>query len=482
MNRREFYHFIFNDKEKDLKKIAIINENLNLTYAQFQEEIKHCSNILKKYSVKSGTKIGLIIGDHASFLSMLMAGYLVDATVIPIYVNVGEEKLCQIIRELNVNILISDKEIRGHVKEKFSCMQKELFLSTEAKHRDDLDDDIVLIMMTSGTTNKPKGVMLSTGNISTNVLSICEYLKLVENDKVLIVKNTNHISTIVGEMLVGLYMGVTLIFNSNMIRMVNLDCIIEQYGATVFFAVPSLLQRMLQNEKKEQDTLRIINFYGSKISEADIRFLLKKYPKINFIYSYGQTEASPRVTYIERDDIERYMGSSGRTIRGVTVMIKDEKGNVLGPNEEGEIVVSGPNIMRGYYNNKFMTEKVIIDGLLHTGDFGYVNEEGYLFVTGRRDNMIIISGKNIHPEEIEEIISEYEGVVEVLVEEKKYGGINGLVCYIVKNENSEIEPKDILHFVRAKVEDYKTPREIIFVSELEKTPSGKIKRNCCTIR
>lgn len=482
MNRREFYHFLFNDKEKDLTKIAIINENLHLTYTQFQEEIEYCADILKRYSVKSGTKIGLMIGDHTSFLTILMAGYLVDAAVIPIYVNVGEEKLSQIIEELNVNILISDKRNRVHVKEKFSCMQKELFLSMEAKYRDDLDDDIVLIMMTSGTTNKSKGVMLSTGNISSNVLSICDYLKLVENDKVLIVKNTNHISTIVGEMLVGLYVGVTLIFNGNVIRMNNMDCIIEQYKATVFFAIPCLLQRMLQHGKKEQENLRIINFYGSKIPVGDIRFLLKKYPKTNFIYSYGQTEASPRVTYIERDDLERYIGSSGRTIKGVTVTIKDGQGNVLNPNEEGEIVVSGPNIMRGYYNNKLMTEKVIIDGQLHTGDLGYVNKEGYLFVTGRRDNMIIISGKNIHPEEIEEIISEYEGVVEVLVEEKKYGGINGLVCYIVKNKGSEIESKDILHFVRTKVEDYKTPREVIFVSELEKTPSGKVKRNCCVRR
>lgn len=482
MNRREFYHFLLNDKEKDMTKIAIVNEKLHLTYAQFQEEIERCADILKRYSVKSGTKIGLMIGDHASFLTILMAGYLADATVIPIYVNVGEEKLNHIIEELNVNILISDNKNRDHVEETFSCMQKELFLSMEAEYQNDLDDDIVLIMMTSGTTNKSKGVMLSTDNISSNVLSICDYLKLVENDNVLIVKNTNHISTIVGEMLVGLYAGVTLIFNGNVIRMNNMDRIIDQYGVTVFFAVPYLLQRMLQHGEEEQDHLRIVNFYGAKIPVADIRCLLKKYPKTNFIYSYGQTEASPRVTYIERDDLERYMGSSGRTIKGVSVTIQDEQGKVLGPNEEGEIVVSGPNIMRGYYNNKPLTEKAIIDGQLHTGDLGYVNEEGYLFVTGRRDNMIIISGKNIHPEEIEEIISEYEGVVEVLVEEKKYGGINGLVCYIVRSEGSEIEPKDILRFVRTKVEDYKTPREVIFASELEKTPSGKVKRNRCVSR
>ncbi len=478
MNKRELYDFLLNDRKKDMTKIAIVNEKSKYTYAQFQDEINRCTSILEKYCVNSGTKLGLKLADHASFLALLLAGYLLDATIIPIYVNVGEEKMSHIIDELNINILISDSANRDEIDEVFSSMDKELYLSVESGYRNDLDDDVALIMMTSGTTNKSKGVMLTTGNISSNVESIYHYLQLENDDNVLIVKNTNHISTIVGEMLVSIYAGVTLVFNGNVIRMNNIDRLIEQYRVTVFFAVPYLLQRMLLDGKKEQSNLRIVNFYGAKISEVVVRGLLKKYPNTNFIYSYGQTEASPRVTYIERKDLERFMGASGRPIKGVSVTIQDEFGNVLGAEEEGEIVVSGPNVMRGYYMNEELTEKTIIDGQLHTKDLGYFNKEGYLFVTGRKDNMIIISGKNIHPEEIEGVISEYEGVEEVLVEEKKYGGISGLICFIVKSEGCEIETKDILRFVRDKVEDYKTPREIVFVSELDKTTSGKIKRNC----
>lgn len=476
MNKRELYDFLLNDQNKAMTKLAIVTEKSEYTYAEFQEEINQCVGVLKKYCKNNCTKIGLKIGDHASFLTVLLAGYLLEATIVPIYVNVGEEKKRHIIDELNINILISDSTINNNPDAIFECMQKELYISIENDYQNDLDDDVALIMLTSGTTNKSKGVMLTTENISTNIKSINDYLQLVNDDHVLIVKNTNHISTIVGEMLVSIYAGVTLVFNGNIIQMNNIEKLIEKYKVTVFFAVPYLLQRMLLHGKDEQNNLRIVNFYGAKISESEIRKLLEKYPKTNFIYSYGQTEASPRVTYIERNDLERFLGSSGRPINGVSVTIQDELGNVLGAEEEGEIVVSGPNIMRGYYKNKELTEKTIIDGQLHTKDLGYLNKAGYLFVTGRKDNMIIISGKNIHPEEIEGIISEYVGVEEVLVEEKKYGGISGLICYIVKTEGYNIDIKDLLRFVRSRVEDYKTPREIVFVPELEKTSSGKIRR------
>ena len=222
------------------------------------------------------------------------------------------------------------------------------------------------------------------------------------------------------------------------------------------------------------------------MSKSDIIKLCTTYPEIEFIYSYGQTEASPRVTYIKKDDILKYPGSSGRTIKGVNLTIQDENGKVLGNNKEGEIGVTGPNVMRGYYNDSKLTEKVLRNGELHTGDLGYVNEEGYLYVTGRKDNMIIISGKNIHPEEVEEIIQSYPNVLEVLVKEKQFGNIKGLVCYIVKDQDANIEPREIMKFVKDNAEDYKVPREVIFVKRLEKTLSGKIKRNLdylewCTI-
>ena len=474
MNRLEFYDYIF--RNKNMTKLAIKNEQISLSYAELQEEIYRCVKILKRYNIKKGSKIGVMIKDHAIFLIVLMAGILVDATIVPIYINIGQEKIIHIIDELNINILISEKKNKSNDEKKINCMQKELFIYMEAEYQDDIDDDIVLIMLTSGTTSKSKGVMLSTINISSNVQSICNYLKLVEKDIILIVKNTNHVSTIVAEMLVSLYAGVTMVFCENVIHMNYLNRLIDKYMVSVFFAVPFLLRKMVEQEEASKGTLRIVNFYGSAISITDIKCLLQKYTKVNFIYSYGQTEASPRVTYIEREEMAKYWGSSGKTIEGISLNIQDEHGNILKPYAEGEIIVSGPNVMRGYYNNEVMTQKVIVDGQLHTGDLGYINEEGYLYVTGRKDNMIIISGKNIHPEEIEEIISEYEGVLEVLVEKKEYGGISGLVCYVVKRKESIIESKDILRFVRARVEDYKTPREIIFVTELEKTTSGKVKR------
>lgn len=480
MDRKDFYNLIFNDVYRENSKVAIKDNNGSISYEQLQEEINRCANCMKKSGIQKNDKIGLMIKTHRQFITLFLAGILADAAIVPIYTNIGKEKIDRIVEELNINYIISEKQIDGNTSEPFLCMQDELYLTKEisAKRKvDDIDDDIILIMMTSGTTNKAKGVMLSTTNISSNIKSICDYINFRDDDNVLIVKNTNHISTIVGEMLLALYTGVISVYNSNVIGINNLSNIINKNKVTIFFAVPFLLEKLLEQEVQVGQSLRLVNFYGAKMNTKNVQKLIEKYPKVNFIYSYGQTEASPRITYIERDDLMKYIGSSGKAVSGVSIMIQDKEGNVLEQNQTGEIVVSGLNIMRGYYNNPEMTKKVIVDGNLHTGDLGYINEDGYLYVVGRQDNMIIINGKNIHPEEIEMIVAGYEGVVEVLVEEKQYGRTRGLVCYVVKKNDTEIDVKDLLRYVRDRVEDYKIPREVIFVEQLEKTTSGKVKRN-----
>lgn len=486
MNKLEFYSTILGKKSVNNMNYAVENDEVSITYFDFDRKVKEYSEILKEYGIPKNSKVGIQIKDHTCFLTMFLATVYANLIAVPIYINVGEKKLQSIVEDMNISLLISDKKDIDRNDWRLNCFGKDLFISLREKNKNDVDNDIVMIMQTSGTTNKPKGVMLLVNNIISNIMAIDDYLELDKNEKFLIVKNTNHISTIVGEMLVGLYAGATLVFNDNALKINHVADIINKKEITTFFAVPSIMNTILRKNEKFNSSLKTINFYGAKMSKSDIIKLCTTYPEIEFIYSYGQTEASPRVTYIKKDDILKYPGSSGRTIKGVNLTIQDENGKVLGNNKEGEIGVTGPNVMRGYYNDSKLTEKVLRNGELHTGDLGYVNEEGYLYVTGRKDNMIIISGKNIHPEEVEEIIQSYPNVLEVLVKEKQFGNIKGLVCYIVKDQDANIEPREIMKFVKDNAEDYKVPREVIFVKRLEKTLSGKIKRNLdylewCTI-
>lgn len=170
-------------------------------------------------------------------------------------------------------------------------------------------------------------------------------------------------------------------------------------------------------------------------------------------------------------DLLKKIGSSGIPIKNVKVEIANKERD-----NSGEIVVSGPNVMLGYYNDVERTKKVIVDGKLYTGDYGYIDNDGYLYVFGRKDNMIISAGKNIYPEEIEQVLQSVTGVKEVLVQNISNDmGIEKFIAYIV-TDKIKPDKKTLFEVCKNKLENYKIPSKFVYVKELKKTPSGKIIR------
>ena len=156
----------------------------------------------------------------------------------------------------------------------------------------------------------------------------------------------------------------------------------------------------------------------------------------------------------------------------------DENGCECAPCVEGEVVVEGPNVMRGYYRDEEKTNQTIKDGKLFTGDIAYLDTDGFLHIVGRKDNMFIRGGKNIYPEEIENVLISHQDVLEALVKPvNKSNDVMDIIAYLVRKDGTNNEVCDIWDYCRSKLEDYKIPKQIIVVSQLEKTPSGKIKRN-----
>lgn len=473
MNNITLYNFLVN---KNNESMQVEDENNKLSINQLDAKAREYADILLSLGVSKKARIALQIGHHLPFLAFFLAGILLDAVIIPLYMHIGDEKMQKLLKDLDVNYLLKEGEKDEAAEKVIKSFGISIFCYEIRNIVQPIDKDVVLIMQTSGTTAVSKGVMLSVDNVYSNIVGISDYLELKKQDRILIIKNTNHISTIIGELLVGLYTGTSMVCRSDAFKLTHLNRLINTEKISVLFAVPYILRKMLSERDKCSNVLRIVNFYGGKIAPDEIRELLKHYPKTNFIYSYGQTEASPRVTYIKRKDLEKKSASSGKTIKGVSMYISDEKGKRLPPYQEGEIIICGPNVMRGYYNNEELTRKVIVEGKLHSGDIGYMDDEGYLYVTGRKDNMIIVAGKNIHPEEIEMLVSAYSGVKEVLVCSKVYKRTVGLVMYLVETEKEIVSIKELYIFLRDFLEDYKVPREIIIVPKLEKTASGKIIR------
>lgn len=459
------------------EKIAIKYKDVELSYCELDNAAKEIAD--KCFANIRRCNIGIVINNPMLFTVSLLAVSYLGCVAVPIYAYTGKEKIKDLVKKFSLEYVIFET---GY--DVFDVEKKEdgiTYLSDLIIHKETSidknysDKDCEIILLTSGTTGTPKGIMLSRDNIKSNVEAIGEYLSLTLNDKIFMVKNMNHSSSIIGELLVGLDNMCTIVFNSKILTASSMVNSIHDNNITVFFAVPTILREIILKHKQlnleKIGHLRIINFYGAPMSSQDIINLVELLPKCNLIYSYGLTEASPRVTYIMGSDLLKKAGSSGKPIKNVKIEISNK-----GIDNNGEIVVSGPNVMLGYYNNEEKTRRTIVDGKLYTGDYGYIDEDGYLYVQGRKDNMIISAGKNIYPEEIEQVLQTAEGVKEVLVRNiTDDKGVEKFIAYIV-TDDIELDMKSLFEVCKNGLENYKIPSKFVYVKELEKTPSGKIVR------
>lgn len=456
------------------EKIAIKYKDVELSYSELDDVIKKIAD--ECFADIERCNIGIVVNSPMLFTMSLMAVSYLGCVAVPIYAHTGKEKIKELVKQFSLEYVIFEKGYDVLNCEESTTVLSDLIIHKEVSvGKNHSDKNCEIILLTSGTTGAPKGIMLSRDNIKSNVEAIGDYLRLTLNDKIFMVKNMNHSSSIIGELLVGLDNMCTIVFNSKVLTassMVNSIC---DNNITVFFAVPTILREIILKHKQlnleKIGHLRIINFYGAPMSSQDIDKLVELLPNCNLIYSYGLTEASPRVTYIMGSDLLKKAGSSGRPIKNVKIEISNK-----GIDNNGEIVVSGPNVMLGYYNDAEKTRKTIVDGKLYTGDYGYIDEDGYLYVQGRKDNMIISAGKNIYPEEIEQVLQTAEGVKEVLVRNiSDDKGVEKFIAYIVTDD---IEPNmsSLFEVCKNSLENYKIPSKFVYVKELEKTPSGKIVR------
>lgn len=454
-----------------------IDENNKMTYEEMNLYIITLANKLKEYGVKKGSKVAIILDDRPmEFVKVMFAITYLDAIPFPIYSKSGEDKIVSIINYFEIDYAVGSFRKLDDLWECYD-FNKYSIVKTNNPVNNDLNPDTLMVLFTSGTTSMPKAIMLSEKNIKTNVLGISDYLNFTENDSILLIKNLNHSSTIVGELLVGVFNGIDIYFTNKMYTINNVEKMIYQNKITVLFAVPTIIKTILEKGKSEYlDSLRILNFYGGKLGEKDIYKLCNIMKNSEVIYSYGLTEAAPRVTYIKKDEELKHLGSSGKCIKNVKLYIINN-GKETKAGEVGEIVVEGDNVMLGYYKNPKKTKKTIIDGKLYTGDLGYKDEDGFLYVVGRIDNMCNYAGKNVYLEEIESIIMAYPKVLEVLVTPIfNDDEIVGFKAYVVMSEKSLFDYKRIFDHCVKNIDIYKVPKEIIYIDSLEKTASGKIKR------
>ena len=334
------------------------------------------------------------------------------------------------------------------------------------------EDDNCTIIYTSGTTGKPKGAMLSHKNLVANTREFTTVITMSSEDIGLCVLPMYHCFAWTVSVSGPLFHGACIVIQETYIFKDTMG-LITKHDVNFFAGVPTMIQLFFKGaEAEELANIRCFISGGAPLPQVLAEGFRKKFGK-PVLEGYGLSEASPVVSVNPASKVK--VGSIGPALPGVTVMIQDEDGQEMKRGEVGELCVSGDNVMLGYLNLPDETANALRGGWLHTGDLAYKDEDGYIFIVDRLKDMIISSGENIYPREIEEALYTHP-----LIEEAAVIGIpdklrGQAVCtYIVLTEGADLDKKALRKYLMERLAVYKVPREFFFCAQLPKNSTGKI--------
>ena len=493
---------------------AVIHHDKKITYRELADASVKVAEYFGEIGIQKGGRVAILFENSIEyvilFLAVLKAGYV----VVPLDTSLTTKSLIGIINDCQPEVLAFQARYRRIYKEltsacpslKFVISDKDIsslntdipletidnILSNSKGGYDDSGTDdinfhkepkqphrLAAIFYTSGSTGTSKGVMLSHLNLVSNTIGTVEYLKLKPHDSVIVILPFYYIygnSLLLTHIATG---GTLVIDNRFMYPEVILDTM-EKEKVTGFSGVPSnfmiLLNKSTFTERKFKH-LRYFTQAGGAMAPEVIKKLLNAFPQKEIYIMYGQTEASPRVSYLPPERLKEKIGSIGIPVPGVKINILDEHGREVAKDEVGEIVVSGDNVMMGYWNQPEEQEEVLKDGSLYTGDLARKDDEGLIYIVGRKKEIIKTGGNRVSAKEVEECLLENENVMEAAV----FGVDDPLLgeairAAIVLKENCRISENDLRNFCRAKMADHKVPKKIEFLENLPKYQTGKVNK------
>ncbi|MBN6188713.1 long-chain-fatty-acid--CoA ligase [Aneurinibacillus sp. BA2021] len=474
---------------------AYIYDEKGVTYKELNQLVDQCAAGLFSQGIRKGDGVALLLGNSPEFVIAYYGILRLGAFAVPINPLFTQGEISYILGNSQAKAIIahaSEKQKLLEIKGRLENLKLIIYTDVEEqegtwKHLMETGDqtyvaascdeeDLAVILYTSGTTGKPKGAMLTHQNLASNADSVSELLEMNEEDRVVAVLPMFHVFSMTVCLNAPIARGSTVLIvpkfsPSDVVNM------IRERKATVFVGVPTMYSFMFQLPETTREDFFSIRFCVSGGASIPVELLQKFEDKYDtfILEGYGLSETAPVVAFNPLKGT-RKPGSVGLNIKDVKSKVVDEDGNELPRGDVGELVVQGPNVMKGYLGMPEATAAVLIDNWFYTGDLARMDDEGYIYIVDRKKDIIIVGGYNVYPREVEEVLYEHPAVVEAAVigvPDEEYGE-NVKAYIVVKDEQVTIE--DMIQFCQDKLVKYKIPRYIEFLKELPKNSTGKILR------
>lgn len=469
------------------RNISTIYEEKTMTYEELGRAVNAFGNRLAQMGIAKGDRVAVMLPNIPEFIISYFAAVKLGAVAVTINTMSTPYELRHLLSDSDARILITTPKAAKRFEEvRGDCPLCEYLIVT---HGDEGDasieeacasgpyeltaraiagNDPAVMIYTAGLTGKPLGAVLTHQNLATQSVLVRDMIGADEHDRGLSLIPLFHSFGAVANMLGTLKIGASLVMMDHF----NVDGIfkaIEEQGITYIAAVPRLFLGMFIHEKADAynlDSLRICITGGSTMQAEFFDTFEQKFG-VKLLEGYGLTEASPVCSFSRVDMVQKH-GSIGIPIPDVEAKIVDEAGRELPAGRTGELVVRGPNVMKGYYKDEKTTAEVIRDGWLYTGDLARIDDDGYIFLTGLKKRMIITSGFNVYPREVEDVLLMHSDVAAARVVGKPDMMRGETVkAIVVKRKGAEIDGKTVMKHCRTYLSPYKTPRTVEFVERFD---------------
>jgi acyl-CoA synthetase (AMP-forming)/AMP-acid ligase II len=481
----------------------------NWSYAEFDAVVNRTANMLRSRGIAKGDVVSLLMPNSAEYVIAYFACFKIGAIAGPVNSLLKSEEVEWVVGNSESKLMLANKSVPNAAAGGTDLVYFDDVEAATAGHSDEFEesdivaDDNAIIIYTSGTTGKPKGCLLTHGNLIANARQIAEWMNFGPDDRLLTVMPLFHMNAVSVTTMTALYAGGSTVVSPKFSASRFWD-IIEKYKITSFGSVATMLSMLLANRSEppasaggrapivkkspvSSTNLPIASRPPAHAGGSDLRFamcgsapvpaeVLKRFEETFgclVVEGYGLSESTCRSTFNPPDETRR-PGSCGKPI-GNEMKIFDDSDRELPDGELGEIVMRGPNIFKEYFKNPEATAKAFAGGWFHTGDIGYRDADGFFYIADRKSDMIIRGGENIYPREIDDVLYTHPSVAAAAVigvPDELYG--EEVAAFVVLKDGETASEAALIDHCKQHLADFKCPKTFHFVDDIPKGPTGKL--------